>query len=106
MGGGGIADPVAGQAVDTALLFACPLFVRLPASPLPGPNGMSLRPDGPTMRRTLEAFKGTPIIFSFLVGLQLPKGLVLLHEHTDHFSLQARGGPSRFTPPPPCPFRV
>ena len=50
---------------------------------------MSLRPDGPTMRRILETFKGEPTIYSFLPGLQLPKGLILLHEHTDHFSLQA-----------------
>lgn len=55
-----------------------------------GPNGMSLRPDGDNMRRILAGFKGSPTVFTLPVGLQLPPTLVVLHEHTDHWSMQAR----------------
>lgn len=52
------------------------------------PNGMSLRPNSPKMLDILSKFKGSPLIFSLLEGMVLPKGLVVIHEHTDHYSLQ------------------
>ena len=52
------------------------------------PNGMSLRPAGPNMISILERFRGSPIIFTLACGLELPQGLCLYHEHSDHYSLQ------------------
>ena len=53
------------------------------------PNGMSLRPPGDTMRRIIEQFKGKDArVYRLQEYMELPKGLVILHEHTDHYSLQ------------------
>ena len=49
---------------------------------------MSLRPSGETMHSILKDFKGTPWVHHLPLGLELPEGLVVLHEHTDHYSLQ------------------
>ncbi|KAF0852195.1 conserved uncharacterized mitochondrial protein [Andalucia godoyi] len=52
------------------------------------PNGMSLRPPGGNFQETLETFQKPPIIFRLVEGTPLPAHFTLLHEHTDHFSLQ------------------
>ena len=52
------------------------------------PNGMSLRPNGPNMISILQNFKGSPRVYALPVGMTLPKGLVAIHEHSDHWSLQ------------------
>jgi len=52
------------------------------------PNGMSLRPAGENMRQILENFRGSPRIYRFQEYMALPEGLILFHEHTDHYSLQ------------------
>ncbi len=58
-----------------------------------GPNGMSLRPSTPKMHEILRSFKGNPTVYRMHEGMSLPDGLVILHERTDHYSLQvlARG---------------
>lgn len=53
-----------------------------------GPNGMSLRPDGRNFERIIRDFRGEPVIYSIIGGTATPDGLVLLYEHTDHYSLQ------------------
>eukprot|EP00300_Choanocystis_sp_HF-7_P033531 c45891_g1_i1.p1 GENE.c45891_g1_i1~~c45891_g1_i1.p1 ORF type:complete len:166 (+),score=33.38 c45891_g1_i1:29-499(+) len=53
-----------------------------------GPNGMSLRPRTEKMISILREFKGEPTIYALLEGMRLPPDLVLLHEHSDHYSLQ------------------
>lgn len=55
-----------------------------------GPNGMSLRPAGDFMRNLVAEYKNAVTIYSFLPGTPLPDNLLLLHEHTDHYSLQVR----------------
>lgn len=52
------------------------------------PNGMSLRPVTDTMLGILKAFKGEPKVYRLACGMELPPGLVLYHEHSDHYSLQ------------------
>jgi hypothetical protein len=52
-----------------------------------GPNGMSLRPKGQMFAVLLDRFKGNHV-YEIPGGTELPKSLVLLHEHTDHYSLQ------------------
>jgi hypothetical protein len=52
------------------------------------PNGMSLRPVGENMLKILSAFKGEPLVYRLHEGLELPKGFIVYHEHTDHYSLQ------------------
>lgn len=52
------------------------------------PNGMSLRPLGENFERILRSFRGEPQIYARRGGLTLPEGLVVLHERTDHYSLQ------------------
>lgn len=52
------------------------------------PNGLSLRPKGQTMAQILTEFRGSPTIFCIQAGTPLPERCVLLHEHTDHYSLQ------------------
>lgn len=55
-----------------------------------GPNGMSLRPASDVMKRIVENFVGTPTIYTLIPGLALPDKLLLLHEHSDHYSMQVR----------------
>lgn len=57
-------------------------------TPFAGPNGMSLRPAGENLTRILTGYKGVPLVYRLHEGLLLPEGLVIYHEHTDHFSLQ------------------
>ena len=52
------------------------------------PNGMSLRPNSENMLNILRNFKGSPRVYCLPVGLKLPEGLVVLHEHSDHWSMQ------------------
>jgi len=52
------------------------------------PNGMSLRPISFTQLKLTNAFKGDFRIYELAEGLELPAGLVAIHEHSDHFSLQ------------------
>ncbi|KAM0756189.1 hypothetical protein T439DRAFT_320885 [Meredithblackwellia eburnea MCA 4105] len=54
-----------------------------------GPNGCSLRPDGPMMQEVIRNFESENIVvWRIPQGLQLPSNLIILHEHTDHHSLQ------------------
>lgn len=53
-----------------------------------GPNGASLRPAGINMWDILSMRSGPTNILEVPAGLKLPKELVLLHEHGDHYSLQ------------------
>jgi hypothetical protein len=53
-----------------------------------GPNGMSLRPATETMLAISKQFRGNATVYRLSEGLELPSGLVVLHERDDHFSLQ------------------
>ena len=55
-----------------------------------GPNGMSLRPAGPMFGIIVGTFKSNPKlgIYEIPEGTPIPDNLALLHEHSDHFSLQ------------------
>jgi hypothetical protein len=54
-----------------------------------GPNGASVRPNSPFMQEVIRGFKGKGVVIYLLKeGTPLPPELVLLHEHTDHHSIQ------------------
>jgi hypothetical protein len=53
-----------------------------------GPNGASLRPLGINMWDILAGRKGITNVMEIPAGTKIPAGLVLLHEHGDHYSLQ------------------
>ena len=53
-----------------------------------GPNGASLRPAGTNMFDIVSNRKGVTNILEIPKDTVLPEGLVLLHEHGDHYSLQ------------------
>ncbi|KAJ7273746.1 hypothetical protein B0H12DRAFT_1007738 [Mycena haematopus] len=54
-----------------------------------GPNGMSLRPDGPFLQELIRGLKGrNTVIYRLPQGVKLPPDLVLLHEHTEQHSMQ------------------
>ncbi|XP_004343292.1 hypothetical protein CAOG_07433 [Capsaspora owczarzaki ATCC 30864] len=54
-----------------------------------GPNGASLRPAAsPTLHEVLCNWRGNCILYKIPAGTPLPAGLTLLHEHSDHYSLQ------------------
>lgn len=54
-----------------------------------GPNGASLRPAGFVFGEIVANFRGPRMcIIEIPSGIVLPKELVLLHEHSDHYSLQ------------------
>ena len=54
-----------------------------------GPNGASLRPGGFVFGEIVANFRGPRMrIIEIPSGVELPKELVLLHEHSDHYSLQ------------------
>jgi hypothetical protein len=52
------------------------------------PNGMSLRPAGDNMVSILDSFSNTCKIYCMRGGIVLPEGLIVFHEHTDHYSMQ------------------
>ena len=54
-----------------------------------GPNGMSLRPEGLTQYEILESMKGNVSVVEIPESEPIPKGLVLVHEHNDHYSMQS-----------------
>ncbi|TPX30287.1 hypothetical protein SeMB42_g07935 [Synchytrium endobioticum] len=54
-----------------------------------GPNGMSLRPLGPAFGELIAGFRGRNTrIIPIPEGTVLPSEMVLLHEHSDHYSMQ------------------
>ena len=53
-----------------------------------GPNGMSMRPLDPMLAVLLHNFKGRCNVFEVPEGTKIPKGLILFHEHSDHFAVQ------------------
>ncbi|KAG6916843.1 hypothetical protein DXG01_005142 [Tephrocybe rancida] len=55
-----------------------------------GPNGCSLRePLSPTFQEVVRNFRGSNIIISVIPeGTPIPPNLTILHEHSDHFSMQ------------------
>ncbi|KAF8526617.1 hypothetical protein BU17DRAFT_62106 [Hysterangium stoloniferum] len=55
-----------------------------------GPNGCSLRePFSPTFQEIVRNFRGSNILVYVLPkGSPLPPSLTILHEHSDHFSMQ------------------
>ncbi|KAJ6436233.1 hypothetical protein O9K51_11216 [Purpureocillium lavendulum] len=54
-----------------------------------GPNGASMRPLGETQTNLVKSFKGDDmLVWGVPEGTALPDTLILVHEHTDHYSLQ------------------
>jgi hypothetical protein len=53
-----------------------------------GPNGMSMRPNGMSQLEILAGMRGEVSVCEVPEGAPIPAGLVLVHEHTDHFSMQ------------------
>jgi hypothetical protein len=49
---------------------------------------MSLRPASESMWRIANNYPRTATVYRLPEGLELPSGLVVLHERTDHYSLQ------------------
>ncbi|KAI0185347.1 hypothetical protein EV127DRAFT_397169 [Xylaria flabelliformis] len=54
------------------------------------PNGASMRPNSPYQQSlVLTRFRGTDVIvFAVAKGTDLPEDLLLVHERSDHYSLQ------------------
>jgi len=54
-----------------------------------GPNGASVRPNSPFMQEIIRGFKGNGVtVYLLKEGTPLPPELTLLHEHSDHHSIQ------------------
>lgn len=53
-----------------------------------GPNGMSLRPEGGAMYEILSETGPKASVREVPEGTAIPEGLVLIHEHTDYYSMQ------------------
>ena len=54
-----------------------------------GPNGMSMRPKGSMLAVIVAGFKGArSLVFEVPAGTRIPSELCVLHEHSDHFSVQ------------------
>lgn len=51
------------------------------------PNGMSLRPIGLALKNIVKSYKFN-YVYEIPKDTPVPENLVLLHEHTDHYSLQ------------------
>jgi hypothetical protein len=62
-----------------------------PGDTFDGPNGASVRPNGAMMQEVVRNFRGkNTTIYRILPGRELPEDLILLHEHSDHYSIQCR----------------
>ena len=65
------------------------LVLPRPSAYFEGPNGMSLRPNGPMFQEVMRGFRGKNIyIYEIPKDLAVPEDLVILHEHSDHYSFQ------------------
>ena len=53
-----------------------------------GPNGMSLRPATENMLHTAKNYRGNVTVYRMQEGMDMPDGLIVLHERDDHYSLQ------------------
>jgi hypothetical protein len=54
-----------------------------------GPNGMSMRPKGAALAMIVAPFRAArALVFEVPAGTSLPPELCVLHEHSDHFSVQ------------------
>lgn len=53
-----------------------------------GPNGMSLRPATENMLHIAKNYRGDVTVYRMQEGMDMPDGLVVLHERDDHYSLQ------------------
>jgi hypothetical protein len=54
-----------------------------------GPNGMSMRPSGHMLAVIVGTFKAKGArVFEVPAGAHVPPALVVLHEHSDHYSVQ------------------
>ena len=53
-----------------------------------GPNGMSLRPATDNMLHIAKNYRGNVTVYRMQEGMDMPEGLVVLHERDDHYSLQ------------------
>eukprot|EP01087_Luapelamoeba_hula_P007389 TRINITY_DN1816_c0_g1_i1.p2 TRINITY_DN1816_c0_g1~~TRINITY_DN1816_c0_g1_i1.p2 ORF type:complete len:119 (-),score=14.60 TRINITY_DN1816_c0_g1_i1:37-393(-) len=52
-------------------------------------NGASLRPNTPMLQEVIRNFRGRhTTVYRLPQDTPIPDDLILLHEHTDHFSLQ------------------
>ncbi|OAA63639.1 hypothetical protein SPI_03802 [Niveomyces insectorum RCEF 264] len=62
----------------------------LDASTYQAPNGASMRPNSPYQQRLVRhIFKGTDVlVYAVPAGTRLPMDLILVHERSDHYSLQ------------------
>ncbi|KAK4151342.1 hypothetical protein C8A00DRAFT_17241 [Chaetomidium leptoderma] len=55
------------------------------------PNGASMRPEGKVLTGLVDNFKGNNVmVYKVPKGTSVPEDLLLVHEHTDHYSLQPR----------------
>ena len=53
-----------------------------------GPNGMSMRPIGTALAMIIAPFRGKCLVHEVPPCTPLPPELVILHEHSDHYSVQ------------------
>jgi len=54
-----------------------------------GPNGMSMRPKGTALAMIVAPFRAArTLIFEVPAGARIPPELCVLHEHSDHYSVQ------------------
>ena len=53
-----------------------------------GPNGMSMRPLGAALAMIVAPFRGKCLVHEVPANTPLPPELVVLHEHSDHYSVQ------------------
>ena len=54
-----------------------------------GPSGTSMRPKGQMLAVIVANFKGArSVIYEVPAGSAIPAELVVLHEHSDHYSVQ------------------
>jgi hypothetical protein len=53
-----------------------------------GPNGMSLRPATENMLHIAKNYRGNVTVYRMQEGMDMPDGLIVLHERDDHYSLQ------------------
>jgi len=54
-----------------------------------GPNGMSMRPKGTALAMIVAPFRAArTFVFEVPAGARIPPELCVLHEHSDHFSVQ------------------
>ncbi|KAI1497262.1 hypothetical protein F5X99DRAFT_397641, partial [Biscogniauxia marginata] len=83
-----VPPPMISGAYDIAVKDGLVEPKALDPSTYEAPNGLALRPNSPVQQSLVQALPSGIMVYAFSRGTHIPEDLLLLHEQSDHYSLQ------------------